>query len=254
MIDTPVMARQTRAEHTRAAIIDAALSLVAESGFEAATMRAIAQRAGVSVGNAYYYFESKEHLMQGFYDLTAVRHGAALPDRLAGLTRLDDRLIAHIELWLDMMAPYRSFASVFFRNAADPASPLSPFSAESAPARAAAIDLMRSVVDGADVKVSKAVAAELPELLWLYHMGVVLFWVHDRSADAVASKLLVRRTAPMVSRAVELARLPVLRGMITDLVALIGELKMVLGSSGAVDAEPDSPSRHGPTGDSTVGA
>ena len=31
-------------------------------------MRAVADRAGVSLGNAYYYFGSKENLVQGFYD------------------------------------------------------------------------------------------------------------------------------------------------------------------------------------------
>ena len=30
-------------------------------------MRAIAQKAGVSLGNAYYYFSSKEYLIQAFY-------------------------------------------------------------------------------------------------------------------------------------------------------------------------------------------
>ena len=39
-------------------------------------MRAIAADAGLSVGNAYYYFASKEHLIQGFYDLINAQHRA----------------------------------------------------------------------------------------------------------------------------------------------------------------------------------
>ena len=64
------MAKQARGEQTRASIIDAPLGLFSEKGYEATTMRAIAERAGVSLGNAYYYFASKEQLIQGFYDHT----------------------------------------------------------------------------------------------------------------------------------------------------------------------------------------
>ncbi|MEQ1698704.1 MAG: TetR family transcriptional regulator [Ilumatobacteraceae bacterium] len=222
------MAKQARGEQTRTAIIDAALGLFSEKGYEATTMRAIAERAGVSLGNAYYYFASKEQLIQGFYDHTAVLHGRDLPARLEGITGFGDRLIAHLDLWLDLMAPNQPFAVTFFRNAADPSSPLSPFSSESGPARAAAIELLTQVIDGSDLKASKLVRAELPEILWLFHMGVVLFWVYDRSDGAMATRLLVRRTVPMVERAIELSRLPVLRSTITDLVGLIGELKQLM--------------------------
>lgn len=225
--------RQARAEQTRTAIIEAALSLFAEKGFDATTMRAISQRAGVSLGSAYYYFESKEQLIQGFYDQTAVVHGSVLPARLDGITSFGDRLVAHLDLWLDLMAPHHPFAVTFFRNAADPASPLSPFSSASAPARESAVALLRQVIDGSDLKASADVRAELPELLWLFHMGVVLFWVYDRSDGAMATRLLVRRTVPMVERAIGLSRLPVLRATINDLIALVGDLKLMMGGDGA---------------------
>ena len=66
-----------KSARTRSAIIDAALSLFREKGYEATTMRAIAAEAGVSVGNAYYYFASKEHLIQAFYDRAQAEHRAA---------------------------------------------------------------------------------------------------------------------------------------------------------------------------------
>ncbi|WP_256960177.1 TetR/AcrR family transcriptional regulator, partial [Streptomyces scabiei] len=57
-----------KSEQTRALILETALRLFQERGYDKTTMRAIAQEAGVSVGNAYYYFAGKEHLIQGFYD------------------------------------------------------------------------------------------------------------------------------------------------------------------------------------------
>jgi AcrR family transcriptional regulator len=44
-----------KAEATAARILDAALELFREQGFDAATMRGIAERAGVATGAAYYY-------------------------------------------------------------------------------------------------------------------------------------------------------------------------------------------------------
>jgi AcrR family transcriptional regulator len=188
-------------------------------------MRAIATEAGVSVGSAYYYFASKEHLIQAFYDQAYVEHEEAARPLLGSETDLTARMIGTMEVWLRVMEPYRAFAGTFFKNAADPASPLSPFSPESSPARDASIALWREVVDGSDTKVTKALRAELPELLWLYFMGIVLFWVHDASDGAARTHLLARRTAPLVVRGIGLARLPVLRATIADLVALIAELK-----------------------------
>lgn len=91
-------------------------------------MRAIAKEAGVSVGNAYYYFASKEHLVQGFYDRIGAAHQAAVRPILDSETDLQKRLAGVLTSWLDIAAPYHEFASQFFKNAADPESPLSPFS------------------------------------------------------------------------------------------------------------------------------
>jgi len=226
-VDPPATepALTTKAERTRAAIIDAALRLFFERGYDETTMRAIATEAGVSVGNAYYYFASKEHLIQGFYDRAGELHRAAAGPVLATTTDLTERIVGVAHAWVDVMEPFRGFAGKFFRNAAEPTSPLSPFSAESGPARAASIELWRGVLDGSDTRVPKYLRDELPELLWLYSMGIVLFWVHDRSDGNARTRLVIERTAPTIVRAIGLARLPVLRATIADLVALIGELK-----------------------------
>jgi hypothetical protein len=63
---------------------------------------------------------------------------------------------------VDVAEPYHEFAGKFFKNAAEPTSPLSPFSEESTAAREDAIGLYRRVVDGSDVKVAKLLREELP--------------------------------------------------------------------------------------------
>jgi AcrR family transcriptional regulator len=217
----------SKSARTRSTIIDAALRLFRERGYDATTMRAIATEAGVSVGNAYYYFGSKEHLVQGFYDRAQVDHAAAARPVLDRERDLAARITGVTEAWLQTMGPYRPFAGQFFKNAAEPTSPLSPFSPESSPARGAAIELWREVLEGSDTRVPKRLRAELPELLWLYFMGIVLFWVHDPTPDVSATRNVVQRTAPLVVRAIGLTRLPVMRGMLDDIVALIAELRLV---------------------------
>lgn len=215
----------TKGEQTRAAIIDAALSLFEEVGYDASTMRAIAGRAGVSVGNAYYYFSSKEELIQGFYDRNALQHEVRAEEALDGVTDLVERARANLVTWIEQNAGFHEFAAVFVRTASDPTSPMSPFSDESAPARERAVQGWRLVVDGSDAEIPDEIREELPELLWLYQMGVVLFWVHDRSDDVAATRLLIDRTVPMLIRAVELSALPMVREVVTDLVGLIADVR-----------------------------
>lgn len=201
------------------------MRLFRSEGYDRTTMRAIAREAGVSVGNAYYYFGSKEHLIQAFYDAIQADHAAAAEAALADERAFADRLRAVLLAWLEVARPHHAFAGQFFRNAADPSSPLSPFSAESAPAREASTAIFEQVVAGSDLKVAAGLRRELPGLLWLLQMGLVLFWVYDVSPDQQRSRLLVERAVPVVDRLARLSRLPVVRGVVDDVVGLVGALR-----------------------------
>lgn len=213
-----------KSEETRSLIVTTAMRLFTENGYDRTTMRAIAAEAGVSVGNAYYYFSSKEQLIQGFYDEIARLHLDAARALLVHEPRFAERLKAVLLCWLELAEPYHRFGTQFFVNAADPESPLSPFSDESAAARDASIELMREVVDGSDVKLDPELRAQLPELLWLFQMGVVLFWVHDRSAREKRSRMLVERSVPLLARLAALSRLRVFRPVSREIVDLIQDL------------------------------
>jgi AcrR family transcriptional regulator len=221
----PADALTPRAQQTRAAIAEAALALFRERGFDATTMRDIARQAGVSTGNAYYYFASKEELVQEFYALSHAEHLAASAAVLAASADLGARLRGTLLALIDTSAPYHDFAATFYKYAAEPSSPLSPFSRQSAPARDASIELYRQVVDGSSARMSREVRERLPELLWLYSMGVVLYWVHDRSPGCARTRHLIDVTAPAVARLIAATRIPMLRSMVSDLARLIDDLR-----------------------------
>ncbi|MDT0466793.1 TetR/AcrR family transcriptional regulator [Streptomyces gibsoniae] len=206
----------TKSEQTRALIIETAMRLFQERGYDRTTMRAIAQEAGVSVGNAYYYFAGKEHLIQGFYDRIAAEHQEAVRGILAEETDLEARLAGVLKAWLDIAAPYHEFAVQFFKNAADPDSPLSPFSPESEHARVEAISVHKEVLRGAKTKVAEELRDVLPELMWLAQMGLVLYWIFDRTEGRERSYRLAERGARLTARGVSLARFRVLRPLVHE--------------------------------------
>jgi AcrR family transcriptional regulator len=216
---------QPRGEQTRRLIVDTAVRLFAEQGYEKTTMRAIAAEAGLAVSNAYYYFPSKEHLVQQFYNQIQDNHRAAVAPHLAGGGELGPRLHAAMRTGVEVMAPYHAFAGKFFRVAADPGSASNPFSPESAPARAMSQQIFRDVVTGATAKIDPDVRDALPELLWLAQLGVTLFWVHDRSAGQTRTRLLIDRAVPLIDRLVGLTRLRVLRPAVREALGLYHALR-----------------------------
>ena len=54
---------QERMEQNRMAILDSARELIAHGGFKEASIQAIAERAGVSTGLVYRYFENKSQIL-----------------------------------------------------------------------------------------------------------------------------------------------------------------------------------------------
>lgn len=221
----PVRRENPRSEQTRALIVQTALRLFRERGYEATTMRAIAKEAGVSTGNAYYYFGSKEELIQAYYDELQDNHLAACREVLDREREFGPRLLGVLKARVDTMVPYHEFAGKFFKFAAEPTSPLNPFSAESGPARAAAVAIYRDVVEGSNLKLDPEFRQELPELLWLYSMGIVLYWVHDSSPGCRKTYLLIERTVPLVSRMVGMSRLPGFKSVARELVTVIRDVR-----------------------------
>jgi AcrR family transcriptional regulator len=214
-----------KGEQTRSLILEAALDLFRERGYEAATMRAVAERAGVALGNAYYYFRSKEQLIQAFYARAHEEHLAASSEVLAAERDLKARLLGVLRAKIDTSEPYHRFSGILFKAAADPASPLSPFSAESSPVRQQSTALFAEVLRGSDARVPDDLRQELPNLLWLYQMGIILFWIHDGSPGRARTHRLVDHSVDLVVRAIGLASVPLLRPFRRRTLELLADLR-----------------------------
>lgn len=223
----PGQIKTTKGQNTRARILESALTLFRERGYEQTTMRTISEAAEVSLGNLYYYFKSKEVLIQAFYARTHEEHLVACSELLEQESDLHARLLGVMRTKLDTIAPYHPFAGVLFRTAADPGSPLNPFSDDSGPVRDQAVALFAEVVSGSSTKVRGKLGDELPGLLWIFHMSIILHWIHDRSDGCARSYVLVDHTCDLVVKLIKLAKLPVMRPLVRRVLTLMAEIRSV---------------------------
>jgi AcrR family transcriptional regulator len=201
-----------KSEETRKRILAAALAIFRERGFEKATMREIAEAAEVATGAAYYYFDSKDALVMAFYGQAQAEMQAELVGKLAKCKTLESRLRTIIEEKLEYFAPNRRLLGALTAHT-DPEHPLSPFSAETKAVREQDLDFFEAAVADSGVKLPKDIAPYLPRLLWMYQMGLILFWVYDRSPNQRRTKTLFEQTLKMVLLALRLASIPLLRPM-----------------------------------------
>jgi hypothetical protein len=130
-----------------------------------------------------------------------------------------------MRLKIETIKPYHQFAGVLFKTAADPQSPLNPFSDDSDPVRQKSIDLFAQVVDGSTARVPKDLRAELPYLLWVYHMGIIMFWIHDPSPKHRRTYRLIDHTVDLLDKLISLASNPFMRPLRKQALRLVDELR-----------------------------
>ena len=208
---------------TRQKILDAALELFRERGYAEATMREIASRAGVATGLAYYYFKSKDAIVLAFYQRAkedlGVELEAAQKDK-----RLAPRLQALIETKFNYFRPNRAFLGALMAHAADADSPLSPFGEPSREVREFDLAHFERALAETKTSVPADLAPHIAKILWFYQMGLILFWIYDRSEGQRRSRELLEKSLDMVVMLIKLSNLPLLRPArkrVTELVTIV---------------------------------
>jgi AcrR family transcriptional regulator len=202
--------KQSRSELTRENIYQAALRCFRERGFEQATMREVAKEAQVALGAAYYYYASKDALVMDFYQRSQIELHKELTQSLNRGSDFKARLRRVIEAKFLHFAENRALLRALAQHT-DPEHPLSPFGKQTADIRERDIAWFRTAVEGSQLRVPKDLEPYLPRLLWLYQMGLILFWVHDRSQNQQRTQALFEKSLGVVVNLVKIATLPPLR-------------------------------------------
>ncbi|MBM6621868.1 TetR/AcrR family transcriptional regulator [Micrococcaceae bacterium RIT802] len=203
-----------KSAETRARIQNVAVELFARNGYRGTTMRSIAAASGLSLGNAYYYFPSKEALVRDLARGLVDEQVRAARPRLRSGNNLRDNIQVVFDAALDALAPFHECGTVLLRAAIgnDEASDVS---------RAKEFALWRQAVAASLPQPPAAIRGDLPELLWLVQRGLVIFWAYDGSPDAERSRRLAANAASLMARLAVLSRLPVVRHIVDDVIGVV---------------------------------
>lgn len=214
-----------KAERTRSRIRDAAVTSFIERGYRDTTIRLIASEAGVSVGNAYYYFPSKTHLVQELYEQVQRDHVRIASAQLDGVSGLIDRLRIVFETGLTNLEPYRRMAPGFLSEMIAPDSPINPLSRESSAARDMTVGLIRRAIEGADHRLPEDISTRLPDALFVAYLGLVLRWTYDQTDDHGSTQRLLGTALRLFGVVLPFLRMPGIRTVTRDLLDLIAEVR-----------------------------
>lgn len=105
---------QVRGERRVAELLEAAEVVIAEAGYEAATMSAIAERAGASIGSLYQFFPCKPAITQALrvdYAKQFNRMCEPLAEQAKSLT-LDDLVDRLIDLTIEFIESHPAFPAL----------------------------------------------------------------------------------------------------------------------------------------------
>ena len=219
-------AAPTKSERTRAVIRDIALRSFRERGYDATTIRLIAQEAGISVGTTNYHFASKNDLVQELYLDVQLAHCDAVTPLLATTDDLVDRLALVFRTGLAELEPYHRFAPEFLSAAMSPRSSVNPLSDESTPSRDIVVGVFRDAVSGAKKKSLPAEFEDgLPSALMIAYLLLALFWVYDRSSGQRRTQRLLDGGLRLLRLSLPLLRVRVLRAPLRELLDLVAEVR-----------------------------
>lgn len=93
---------QRRGQQRVDAILDAAEEVIGEVGVEAATVQAIAERSGASVGSLYHFFPNKDAIVEGL----AERYNRTVRETMERSRRADEPWVPLRELFPRMIADF----------------------------------------------------------------------------------------------------------------------------------------------------
>jgi AcrR family transcriptional regulator len=214
-----------KAEETGRRILDSALELFRQQGFDATTMRDIAQKASVATGAAYYYYPSKDAIVMEFYQRSSAEMELQIEAALEHAKGLENRLRALIGAKLASFGPNRGVLRSLLRNGVDPRNPLSPFSPDTADIREIDIAWFRRILTDCGMRIPRDLEPQLPSVLWFFQMGVILFWVIDDSPGQTRTARLLELASKSVAFLIRVSALPLMRPLRKTALQLIEIVK-----------------------------
>jgi AcrR family transcriptional regulator len=177
----------SKADLTKQKILDEALKLFREKGFDATTMRDIAATCDMAVGTAYHHFESKEAIVSAYYNWVQLEHLRQVSEYNQSKHSLKQRLEQAFQSKLDIVAGDQKLLGVIMRYVGESEHPLSIFGEKTKDLRLEGLQIFKIAL--ADEPMPAVLREFAPLIFWTLHMGMLLYFLHDTSQGERTSKL-----------------------------------------------------------------
>ena len=181
----------------RNAVLETALKLFSERGFEQVSMADIAQVSGHSLEDLYGHFPSKADIVLSFYHRLAVRLEERLSDLDSGT--LAARFAQVMKWKTELLEPHRTSLLALFGKMSDDQAEIGVLSRSTEPIRVRVTGVFAVVVYGAQgVEESPG---ELVRLLYRLHLGLTWIWLKEPRLYPgllAASKAMLTLSSPLL--------------------------------------------------------
>jgi AcrR family transcriptional regulator len=197
--------RTLRGEQARLRLYETAVRLITERGWQATTLRHIAEAAGVSVGLLYRYFPSKRAVVLALYDALSAEYAQRAASMPPGRWR--DRFLFALRLSVEVLGPHRPTLSALVSVlVGDPDEGLFAPGTAFSRHRVQAV-FVAAIVDASDAPRGE-LASALGRLTYLVHLAILLWWLLDKTPIQRATDALLALLPRALRLAAPALRLP----------------------------------------------
>jgi len=217
-----------KGEQTRRQIFESALQLFRERGFDSTTMQEIAKHAMVVKSAAYYYFPSKEAIVQTYYETVQSEQERLCEEVFAETKDLKTRLATALHSKFDLAKDDRNLLGVVFRYTGEPEHPLSCLGPGTAEIRCRSTQVFRNAI--AEEKLPNDLKALLPVALWALQMGLLVMFLYDSSENQRRTRRMADGALDLTLKLLGLAKLAVLKPIRTKVLLLLRQADLLPGS------------------------
>lgn len=209
--------RTGKGQETKATLLETALRAFAELGYQQASMRVIAQRAGVSLSHAYYYFDSKEQIVAELLERLRQQQFDLCQRALAEGNTLESNIRHALDASVRVLGPFHDFGPTFLKVL------LGTAPQQEVAGRGLELRMWQQIVEHSRPLPPLGIRRDLPRFLLLLSRMLFSLWAYDSSPGQRRSRRLMRNAAPVAAKFAVLSRLPVVRSLFDDLLGLMDQ-------------------------------
>jgi AcrR family transcriptional regulator len=197
-----------KSDRTKRHLLEVSLKAFKKEGFDNCTMRDLAKEAGVTAPAFYYYFGSKEEIVAAFYEESLKEHlkeaGTVIKDGAPIIENLRQIILRRFEEFKD----HRETLATFRRLGFDQSNSLSPFHRKHRQIRKESVDLFEQVIERSNLKWPPKTKRELAQVLWLFHLLILFYWIGDESVGQKKTRDFLNRCFGHFSKLLFVLKVP----------------------------------------------